>query len=198
MYVDYPDWRDAKYNSDQFLCFRKDGGKDRQKQGFRLFALHHSLNISLKKYFVLVIQYSQLYINSSRTHIYSISYSISTNISYPLSSLSLSSLLSPLSFSLLPFHRRAHRNLARGERDAWFSVLLYRPEPCRLVYRRAVQKCTRYIWRPVGFAGARCAQPYTPYFAVSRAVASGGKKKKADGTAARESRVPESREGGRT
>jgi hypothetical protein len=34
MYVDYPDWRDAKYNSDQFLCFRKDGGEERQKQGF--------------------------------------------------------------------------------------------------------------------------------------------------------------------
>jgi hypothetical protein len=127
----------------------------------RLFAPHHSLNTSLKEYSVLVIQYSQLYTNSSRTHIYSISYSISTNISYPLSSLSFSLLppLSSLSFSLLPFHRRAHRNLARGERDAWFSVLLYRPEPYRLIYRRAVQECTCYIWRPVGFAGARCAQP---------------------------------------
>jgi hypothetical protein len=30
-----------------------------------------------------------------------------------------------------------------------------------LVYRRAVQECTRYIWRLVGFAGARCAQPKT-------------------------------------
>lgn len=30
--VDYPHWTDAKYNSDQFLCFKKDGGREMQKK----------------------------------------------------------------------------------------------------------------------------------------------------------------------
>jgi hypothetical protein len=60
---------------------------------------YHSLNIPLKKYSVIVIQDSHICTNSSRTHIYSISYSISTTISYPLSSLSFS--------LLLPIYRRA-------------------------------------------------------------------------------------------
>jgi hypothetical protein len=53
---------------------------------FRLSAPHHSLNVSLKEYSVLVIKNSYLYTNFFRTHIYS----ISPTISYPLS-LSLSS-----------------------------------------------------------------------------------------------------------
>jgi hypothetical protein len=87
------------------------------RRAFRLSAPHHSLNVPLKEYFVLVIKDSHLYINSSRTHIYSISYSISTTISYPLSSISFSLLppLSSLSFSLLfLFYRRAQANSTGG------------------------------------------------------------------------------------
>jgi hypothetical protein len=62
-------------------------------QVFRLSTPHHSLNVSLKEYSVPDTKNSHLYINSFCIHIYSISYSISPTISYPLSSLSFSLIL---------------------------------------------------------------------------------------------------------
>jgi hypothetical protein len=88
------------------------GAMEWRRNGVRLSAPHHSLNTPLKEYFILVIYDSHLYTNFSRTHIYYISYSISTTISYPLSILSFS-LLPPLS-SLLPFYRRSRTNATCG------------------------------------------------------------------------------------